>query len=254
TNDGTGSFTEMPNVPFEQVAFGSIAFADVNNDTYPDVLITGENAESDAVSVLYTNDGTGDFTEVADTPFEAVENSSIAFADIDNNSTPDVLITGKSRAKLYTNMGGVFTEVVDTPFDGVDRSSVAIADINNDNFVDVLITGEASGLGTPSAKLYLNNGVITSVAESGSDQSLQTLLFPNPTNNGGITLRQQAKKDGYLNIRLLDSSGRMLNTQQKWLVAGQNNLLFEYQNLPSGVYYLHLNDGRHSGVSKMIVH
>jgi predicted nucleotidyltransferase len=46
TNDGMGNFSEMTGTPFEGVADGSIAFADVDGDNDQDVLITGQNGIS----------------------------------------------------------------------------------------------------------------------------------------------------------------------------------------------------------------
>ncbi|MBC6401967.1 MAG: VCBS repeat-containing protein, partial [Ekhidna sp.] len=86
------------------------------------------------------------FTEQSDTPFSEVDQSSIAFADVNGDGHQDVLITGeesarKRIAKLYLNDGaGNFTEKT-TPFPGVSSSSVAFADVNNDGHEDVLITG-----------------------------------------------------------------------------------------------------------------
>jgi predicted nucleotidyltransferase len=160
TNDGTGNFTEVLGTPFEGVYAGSIAFADVNNDGNQDVLITGYS-DFGLIAKLYTNDGTGNFTEVAGTPFEGVVQSSIAFADVNNDGNQDVLITGYGSyqpiAKLYTNDGtGNFTEVLGTPFEGVVQSSIAFADVNNDGNQDVLITGYGSY--QPISKLYTNDG------------------------------------------------------------------------------------------------
>ena len=117
-----------------------------------------------------------DFEEITDTPFEGVNKSSIAFADVDNDGDQDVLITGDNAdgspiSKLYTNIGnGNFTEVFGTPFDGVRLSSIAFADIDNDNDQDVLITGE-NNLHQRIAKLYTNdgNGNFTEVLDTPCD-------------------------------------------------------------------------------------
>ena len=158
------SFEEITGTPFDGVSGGSVAFADIDNDGDQDVLITGENNSYQGIAKLYTNDGSGFFTEVIGTPFQSVGWSSIAFADIDNDNDQDVLITGQyyqGIAKLYTNDGnGFFSEVLDTTFLGVFFSSIAFADIDNDNDQDVLITGRSGDLGSgqPNAILYTNDG------------------------------------------------------------------------------------------------
>ena len=160
TNGGTGNFTEVMGTPFEGVYLSSIAFSDIDGDNDQDVLITGANSSNQAVTKLYTNGGTGIFTEVTGTPFEGVYRSSIAFADIDGDNDQDVLITGINSsdiriAKVYTNQGtGIFTEATGTPFEGVGYSSIAFTDIDGDNDQDVLITGRTSSQNI--ANLYRN--------------------------------------------------------------------------------------------------
>ncbi len=110
-NDGSGSFTEVIGTPFPGVNESSIAFADVDGDNDQDVLITGQNSSFTFISKLYTNNGSGNFTEMMNTPFEGVRDGSIAFADVDGDNDQDVLITGSGStngnpiSKLYTNNG-----------------------------------------------------------------------------------------------------------------------------------------------------
>jgi len=109
TNDGSGMFAEVTGTPFDGVSWGSIAFADIDNDNDQDVLITGVNSSDQHIAKLYTNDGNGNFEEVTGTPFDGVGFSSIAFADIDNDNDQDVLITGENSisqpsAILYRNI------------------------------------------------------------------------------------------------------------------------------------------------------
>ena len=166
TNDGSGNFTEVSNTPFEEVWFGSIAFADVDGDNDQDVLITGiagTNPFENKVSKLYTNDGSGNFTEIS-TPFDGVSQSSVAFADVDGDGDQDVLITGRNNSnneisKLYINDGsGNFTEVSGTPFDGVSNGSIAFADVDIDGDPDLLITGLINAGGPEISNLYTNDG------------------------------------------------------------------------------------------------
>jgi len=162
-NDGSGHFTKESNTPFNKVAYGSIAFADIDGDNDPDVLMTGENNSDNPIAKLYINDGNGHFSEVTDCPFPGVTYSSVTFADMDGDDDPDVLISGKNNSnqgisKLYMNDGsGHFSEATNTPFEGVYRGSVAFADMDGDNDPDLLITGYDNSK-SPISKLYINNG------------------------------------------------------------------------------------------------
>ena len=159
-NTGTGSFTEVVSTPLENVDNSSIAFADVNNDTYPDLLITGNSASS-SISKLYTNDGLGNFTVLSGATFEGVSAGSVAFADVNNDSYLDLVISGFGSngltTKLYLNSATTtFTEATNLPFESVNDSSIAFSDVDNDGDPDLLITG--SGDEPFIAKLYANDG------------------------------------------------------------------------------------------------
>jgi predicted nucleotidyltransferase len=163
TNDGSGIFSAVIGTSFENINNSSIAFADVDGDNDEDVLITGENNSLQTISKLYTNNGSGVFSEVTGTPFEGVTQGAIAFADIDNDNDQDVFITGindsyNETAKLYKNDGtGIFTNVAGTPFEPVFLSSVAFEDVDGDNDEDILLTGRNFG-SIAVAKLYKNDG------------------------------------------------------------------------------------------------
>ncbi len=162
-NHGSGSFTEVLGTPFAGIQCSSITFADIDNDNDQDVLVTGQNDTDQLFTKLYTNDGDGNFTVVVGTPFDGVKNSSIAYADIDNDNDQDVLITGQNNSeqpitKLYTNDGiGNYTELLGTPFVPVEYGSIAFADIDNDNDQDLLISGQ-NNLGQSITNLYTNDG------------------------------------------------------------------------------------------------
>jgi hypothetical protein len=162
-NDGNGNYSIVSGTPFVGVGLSAVSFADIDNDNDMDVMITGENNTGENISKLYVNDGNGVFSEVPETPFDGVKYSAIAFADIDNNSSEDLIITGEDSdnqriTKLYANDGnGVFSENLGTSIDDVSRGSVAFSDIDNDNDQDILITGfDVSNQNI--AKVYLNDG------------------------------------------------------------------------------------------------
>lgn len=162
-NDGSGVFTLVDNTPFANVYGCDLGFSDVDADGDLDVLVTGFNDVDGALNaVLYSNDGTGLFTAVADTPFQGSWDGSSKFVDVDNDGDEDVIITGRDNifspsVILYTNENGVFTEVADLPFIGVLFTAIDYADIDGDGDYDLLISGQNS-FTSPVTALYINEG------------------------------------------------------------------------------------------------
>jgi len=163
-NDGSGNFTEMTGAPLAAVGYGAVAFADVNDDNAPDLLITGQDNTDTPISKLYINDGSGNFTEKADTPLVGVNYGSVVFSDVNDDDSPDLLLVGITNtidliAKLYINDGaGNFTEKTDLTLKGMGFCSAAFSDVNNDDSPDILMAGLNSSNDT-DVRLYLNDGV-----------------------------------------------------------------------------------------------
>ena len=164
TNDGVGNYTLVSGTPFVGVMYSCVKFADIDNDNDQDLIISGAVNSSQAATKLYTNDGSGNFTLVVGTPFDAIEYSSVEFGDIDNDNDQDIIITGQKSsgvriAKLYKNDGnGFYTIATGTPFTGVESGDIEFADVDNDNDLDVLITGMNSSNASTS-RLYLNDSL-----------------------------------------------------------------------------------------------
>lgn len=161
-------FTEVT-TPFEQVSAGATAWADYDNDGDLDVLITGLGS-SGRITKLYENEG-NTFSEVVQTPFEAVYQSDVAWADYDQDGDLDVLIAGHDNnsatiTKLYQNNNGNFTEETQALFVGVSHCDIAWADYDNDGDPDVMIIG-FSDEENRVAKLYENQaGVFVEVSNT----------------------------------------------------------------------------------------
>ena len=162
-NDGTGNFTAISGTPFPGLQFGAIGFADVDNDGDPDLLMTGNDNQSNRFANLYLNDGVGNFTLDTSTPFDPNTEGDFAFDDVDNDGDLDLLMTGfgvnsLGFVKLYLNNGsGGFTVATGTPFEDVWNSSVAFIDIDNDSDKDLIIAG-VNNSSTKVTKLYANDG------------------------------------------------------------------------------------------------
>ncbi len=260
-NDGAGNFTEVLGTPFDGVELGSIAFADVDGDNDQDVLITGRN-DAGYSSKLYTNDGSGNFTEVMGTPFAGVQESSIAFADVDGDSDLDVHISGIEvstpvyvpMSRLYLNDGtGNFTEVIDSPFEGVRDSSIAFADVDGDNDQDALITG-SNASGFPISKLYLNNaGALSSSDDLFIDANQDLTLFPNPATSSNVNVRFSSTGSHTIAIRVYDFRGQLIREQLENVGTGEQTLVVDIAGLSSGGYFIHLEHGEMLGVARFTV-
>lgn len=190
-NDGTGNFTAATGTAFVNVFDGSVGFADVNNDGFIDLLITGSTSAPSRTANLYINNGNGTFS-IATTPITPSSAGDFAFADIDNDGDLDLIVTGLNAndvgfTTLYRNLGNAnFAAVAPSPFEQVGLSSVAFIDVDNDGDRDVILAGENSSA-TKSTKLYLNNGngVFTlDVTNSFTGIALGDIATADANNNG----------------------------------------------------------------------
>ena len=147
-----------PGLP--QLWDGSVAWGDYDNDGRVDFIITGTGTPpvgqplQGGVSQLWRNTGKG-FVYVPDaTPgLPGVTQSSVAWADYDNDGRLDFFITGYSTygypiAQLWRNTGKGFAIVTGQaasglPEAGFYQSSVAWGDFDNDGRPDLLITGQS---------------------------------------------------------------------------------------------------------------
>lgn len=152
-----------PAPPFVDVFEGAVTFIDIEGDQDLDVLITGEDALLDRLTLLYLNDGNGTFTQVPSTPFEGVWNSAVAIANVDGVGGTDILLAGANTdleliTTLYLNDGsGNFTEAMGMPFLGVSAGAIAFEDVDGKDGPDVLIAGAISEM-VNRTNLYLNDG------------------------------------------------------------------------------------------------
>lgn len=85
-------------------------FADFNNDGFPDLYIANYFLQRDE---LYLNDGTGNFTDIADEKNidinslgGSMHGSGIGFCDYDNDGNLDFFVARIAHARFVPNLGG----------------------------------------------------------------------------------------------------------------------------------------------------
>jgi predicted nucleotidyltransferase len=154
-----GVFSDI-NAGLTGVYFGSVAWGDYDNDGDLDILLTG-NVGGTFVAKVYQNTGVG-FTELLSAGLAAVDQSSVAWGDYDNDGDLDILLTGRDSgsnpvAKVYENTGSGFTEF-SAGLAGVEFGSVAWGDYDNDGDLDIVLAGRGAGFNNRIAKVYENTG------------------------------------------------------------------------------------------------
>ena len=166
-NNGSGIYTQQSPSPFTNLQSGAARFIDIENDGDLDLLLCGENSSGQAITELYSNNGSGLFTSNTSSTIDSFTNSDIAIGDIDNDGDNDFIICGLSGAtiatKLYLNNGsGVFSELTGTPFAPAMAGIVKLADFDNDVDLDVYLMGSGPGGGVNVVtKIYSNIGLNT---------------------------------------------------------------------------------------------
>lgn len=180
-NDGFGNFNEQLDSNLEGVLASCVSFADLNDDGNEDLIIVGTRESSQGISsILYMNNGNGEFSESFNTPFEPVRNGSIAVSDIDDDGDYDVLISGENQsfieiARLYENDGfGNFSLLENSELEGVSNGSISFVDIDGDLDEDLFISG-ISDSSILVSNIYLNNGL--GVFEEMTSSALEPVHF-----------------------------------------------------------------------------
>ena len=162
-NDGNELFVEVA-TPFPQLAFGDVEWGDYDNDGDFDVLLTGTREAGQFMTLLYRNEGNGNFSLRPD-EFARLAYSSAAWGDYDSDGDLDLILSGAElgireafvgKTLLYRNDGGSFVERPDE-FVGVYNGDQAWADYDLDGDLDLFVMGRTSMLSNHIGYIYQNS-------------------------------------------------------------------------------------------------
>jgi Bacterial Ig-like domain (group 3)/FG-GAP-like repeat len=171
--NGDGTFQPAFSYGSGAVEGISIAFADVNGDGKPDLILANacansSNCTTGAVSVLLGN-GDGTLRGGVDYTSNAWASYSVAIADVNGDGKLDLLLANECASNascsngaasvLLGNGDGTFQPGITYNSGGQDAFAIATADVNGDGKLDLLIVNEcANNCSNGSVSVLLGNG------------------------------------------------------------------------------------------------
>lgn len=236
-NLGNGAFEFLSTPGISALNSDAHAMGDLDGDGDADVFITGMDESNVPTSLLYLNEGAGEFSLFpgSDVFFDVFVGSN-SLVDFDNDGDLDILMSGSGQgglsgmivSNIYENLGNNNYVQADS-LTGSYISTNAIGDINGDGLLDLVLSGTT--VGTPSFKtwVYLNQTTVSSVADQAPTLNIE--LYPNPT-SGELTII--ANESDELLVELYTATGQHIWSQR---IQGQGASTL-FINQATGLYLL----------------
>jgi len=244
-NDGSGNYSVNTSAGFTQVSGGDLDVSDIDNDGDIDILISGLDESFQARTILYINDGNGQFTELNDPGLQESFAGKNAIADLDNDGDQDILITGSQDGGLpniyniiYENMGNNEFIPSDT-IGGEYISNCLIEDFTGDGLKDIVIQGFVD-----KTNIYWNTSIITTSTDEPDGAQMLT-VYPNPS--VGIINIETENTVGSL-IKIYDATGKLVYSDDNL----NPNIPIRLNQLP-GLYLVVIKTNNSTSTHKLIL-
>ncbi|MCT4614442.1 MAG: FG-GAP-like repeat-containing protein [Marinifilaceae bacterium] len=154
------NFVELSLPELNAISNASISIIDINNDNYPDFMISGRDYDGNLHNALFKNINGLGFKKTANV-FPQLSASEIAVLDINSDGFQDIIYAGytlSNEPKTYTyiNQKNENFKYIDLGLIDVGSPCIRPADYNNDSYTDILISGIITG-NSKISYLYKNN-------------------------------------------------------------------------------------------------
>jgi hypothetical protein len=166
-----------------QLSANDIDIADTDNDGDLDILMSGSTDLFEVRTILYTNNGSGQFTESTTAVLQQTFAGTNAIADLDNDGDQDIVIIGSQDGGLPNIFNIVYENLGDNEFvqsdiiGGEYIAACVVDDFNGDGLADIIIQGFVE-----ETNVYWNNTDVLSVSDQLAEDGLLT-VYPNPSAN-----------------------------------------------------------------------
>ncbi len=153
-NNGDGPFTavyvykkgkyQRMNDHFVQLQNSDAQWADFNKDGYMDFIISGEDKDGFPDCRIYSYGKNGHFTDIP-VGIRPLKSCSIDVADYNHDGYPDIVMTGESTERPYTdvykNESDFHFQHILTDIPGVSNGKALWGDFDHDGDMDLLVAG-----------------------------------------------------------------------------------------------------------------
>lgn len=206
------NFSPSNEMVFETLTVSNSDVGDYDNDGDLDIIIMGLNAGTHS-TLLYNNDGLGNFTLSPVTFNDNYRNGQVEFIDYDNDNDLDIFISGlvesgASKSRLYQNNSNVFTEIPFAFADNIINNQFAWGDLDNDGDLDLLLMGNFE-IHDDYAYLFRNDGNsnFTEISQSFFPLSQGNIVFADIDNDGDNDIVTGGLNNGSSHLEIYENNG-----------------------------------------------
>lgn len=255
-SDSASTYSNRIVISESAIDVSDIHCADINNDTYIDLIaaMNGNNTVAWYENVA----GSGDFIEhIIST--SATSANALHSADLDNDNDIDIIasISGENKVVWFENIDGSgnYGPPISLGANQPDVQSLVVGDFDSDGDIDVISSGENRVI------WYRNRYFATYLADEDSQKPRSFSLaqnYPNPF-NPTTEIRYTLPAAEQVEISVYNMLGQKVNTLlAQRQEAGIHHVRWNGRNekgnlVSSGIYIYRMTTGRFTAARKMIL-